>query len=182
MKITGLKALILEPRENHHQEVPEYVVSKTRQNGVAIISTDEGIDGVVSSEASNVRRLAQLWAGAREHIEGQDPFDRGKIAWTLRRRFQLAAASAWRARLRPLGHRRERRSTSRSTSCSARTARRSWRTAPRSTTTPMSGSSRRPFGARRPASRRSSCTRTATSRTICAWSTRCARRSATTSR
>src|SRR5262249_62210118 len=88
MKITGLRALILAPRENHHQEVPEYVRSKTRQNGVAIIQTDEGIEGVVSSEASNVRRLAQLWAGAREHIEGQDPFDRGKIAWTLRRRFQ----------------------------------------------------------------------------------------------
>ena len=87
MKITGLRVLILAPRENHHQEVPEYVVSKTRQNGIAIISTDEGIDGVVSTEASNARQLARLWAGAREHIEGQDPFDRGKIARTLRRRF-----------------------------------------------------------------------------------------------
>jgi L-alanine-DL-glutamate epimerase-like enolase superfamily enzyme len=87
MKITGLRVLILEPRENHHQEVPEYVVSHTRQNGVAIISTDKGIDGVVSTEASNARLLARLWAGAREHIEGQDPFDRGKIARTLRRRF-----------------------------------------------------------------------------------------------
>src|SRR6266540_5338861 len=87
MKITGLRVLVLAPRENHHQDVPEYVVSKTRQNGVAIISTDEGIDGIVSSEASNVRRLAQLWAQAREHIEVQDPFDRGKITRVLRRRF-----------------------------------------------------------------------------------------------
>lgn len=87
MKITGLRALILAPRENRHQEVPEYIVSRTRQNGVAIISTDEGIDGVVSSEASNVRQLAQLWSTAREHIEGKDPFDRGKITDILRRRF-----------------------------------------------------------------------------------------------
>jgi L-alanine-DL-glutamate epimerase-like enolase superfamily enzyme len=67
--------------------VPEYVVTKTRQNGVAIISTDEGIEGVVSSEASTVRQLACLWAVAREHLEGQDPFDRGKIATVLRRRY-----------------------------------------------------------------------------------------------
>jgi L-alanine-DL-glutamate epimerase-like enolase superfamily enzyme len=79
--------LILAPRENPHQEVPEYVVSGTSQNGVAIISTDEGIDGIVSSEASNVRQLARLWAQAREHIEGRDPFDRGKITAILRRRF-----------------------------------------------------------------------------------------------
>src|SRR5919201_452651 len=87
MKITGLRALVFAPRENHHQEVPEYVVSPTRQNGVAVISTDQGIEGVVSSEASNVRQLARLWAQAREQIEGQDPFDRGKIATVLRRRF-----------------------------------------------------------------------------------------------
>jgi L-alanine-DL-glutamate epimerase-like enolase superfamily enzyme len=87
VKITGLRVLILAPRENHHQEVPEYVVSHTRQNGIAIISTDEGIDGVVSTEAGNARLLARLWAQAREHIEGQDTFDRGKIINTLRRRF-----------------------------------------------------------------------------------------------
>ena len=88
MKITGLRALIFAPRPNHHQEVPEYVRSATRQNGVAIIQTDAGIEGVVSSEASNVRQLARLWAGARAHIEGQDPFDRGKLAYAMRRRFQ----------------------------------------------------------------------------------------------
>ncbi len=88
MKITGLRAMILEPRPNHHQEVPEYVASATRQNGVAIISTDEGIEGVVSSLGSHVSELARLWAQAREHIEGQDPFDRGKIDSVLRRRFR----------------------------------------------------------------------------------------------
>ncbi len=87
MKITGLRALVFAPRPNHHQEVPEYVSSPTRQNGVAVISTDEGVEGVVSSEANNIRQLARLWAGAREHVEGQDPFDRGKIENVLRRRF-----------------------------------------------------------------------------------------------
>ncbi len=87
MKITGLRALVFAPRPNHHQEVPEYVSSPTRQNGVAVISTDEGVEGVVSSEASNIRQLARLWAAAREHVEGQDPFDRGRIENVLRRRF-----------------------------------------------------------------------------------------------
>jgi L-alanine-DL-glutamate epimerase-like enolase superfamily enzyme len=87
VKITGLRVLVFAPRVNHHQEVPEYVTSTERQNGVALISTDEGITGVVSSEAGNVRQLARLWAAARDHVEGQDPFDRGKIASVLRRRF-----------------------------------------------------------------------------------------------
>ena len=34
MKITGLRVLILAPRENHHQEVPEYVVSKTLEKPI----------------------------------------------------------------------------------------------------------------------------------------------------
>ena len=93
MKITGLRALTLEPRRNPHQEVPEYMDEPMRQNGLAIISTDEGIEGVVSSQAANVRNLARLWHEAREHIEGQDPFDRGKIDTVLRRRFN----GPWRA-------------------------------------------------------------------------------------
>jgi len=87
MKITGLRTLVLAPRENHHQEVPEYVTSPTRQNGIAIIETDEGVQGIVSTEAGNARQLARLWASAREHIEGQDPFDRSRLATLLRRRF-----------------------------------------------------------------------------------------------
>lgn len=87
MRITGLRTLILAPRENHHQEVPEYVNSPTRQNGIAIVQTDEGVEGVVSTEGSNARQLARLWASAREHIEGQDPLDRGRLANVLRRRF-----------------------------------------------------------------------------------------------
>jgi L-alanine-DL-glutamate epimerase-like enolase superfamily enzyme len=87
VKITGLRTLVFAPRENHHQEVEEYVSAKTRQNGVAIISTDAGLEGVVSSEAGNIRQLARLWSAARKHLEGQDPFDRGKIATVLRRRF-----------------------------------------------------------------------------------------------
>lgn len=87
MKITGLEVHIFEPRPNYHQETPEYVSAPTRQNGVAVIHTDEGIDGVVSSQAGNLRRLAQLWAQAREHITGQDPFERGRLEHLLRRRF-----------------------------------------------------------------------------------------------
>jgi L-alanine-DL-glutamate epimerase-like enolase superfamily enzyme len=87
VKITGLRVLILAQRENHHQEVPEYVSAPYRQNGIAVIETDAGIEGVVSTEAGNARQLARLWAAAREHIEGQDPFDRGKLATILRRRF-----------------------------------------------------------------------------------------------
>src|SRR4051812_45617920 len=88
MKITGLRTLVLAKRENHHQEVPEYVHARFRQNAIVIIQTDDGIDGIVSTEANHARQLQQLWAGAREHIEGQDPFDRGKLATLLRRRFR----------------------------------------------------------------------------------------------
>ena len=87
MKITGLTVHILEPRPNHHQETPEYMSAPTRQNAVAVISTDEGVDGVVSSSAGGLKELAGLWAQAREYIEGQDPFDRGRIEGMLRHRF-----------------------------------------------------------------------------------------------
>ncbi len=87
MKITGLTARIFEPRINHHQEVPEFITSPHRQNGVAVIHTDAGIEGVVSSEASNIRNLARMWQQAQEHLHGQDPFDRAKIANLLRYRF-----------------------------------------------------------------------------------------------
>ena len=92
MKITGLEVHIFEPRPNHHQETPEYVNVPTRQNGVAVISTDEGISGVVSSDGDKVKQLANLWSVARDHIEGQDPFDRGKIENLLRHRFAWPSA------------------------------------------------------------------------------------------
>jgi L-alanine-DL-glutamate epimerase-like enolase superfamily enzyme len=87
MKITGFRALVLAPRENHLQEDLDRRASRTRQNAVVIIQTDEGIEGIVSTVANHARQFAQLWAGAREHIEGQDPFDRGKLATLLHRRF-----------------------------------------------------------------------------------------------
>jgi L-alanine-DL-glutamate epimerase-like enolase superfamily enzyme len=87
MKITGLTVHVFQPRTNYHQETPGYVSAQSRQNGVAVISTDEGIDGVVSSRAEILIQLAQLWTQAREHIEGQDPFDRGRIENMLRHRF-----------------------------------------------------------------------------------------------
>jgi len=87
MKITGLTAYIFEPRPEVGQEVKDWQTSSTHQNGVAVIHTDEGIDGVVASRAESVRQLARHWSQAREHIEGQDPLDRGKIDDILRRRF-----------------------------------------------------------------------------------------------
>ena len=87
MKITGLTVHLFEPRPNPHQETPEYVAAPTRQNGVAVISTDEGIEGVVSTQAGALRQLFQLWSQAKDHIQGQDPFDRGRIEQVLRDRF-----------------------------------------------------------------------------------------------
>ncbi|MHB1132242.1 MAG: mandelate racemase/muconate lactonizing enzyme family protein [Chloroflexota bacterium] len=88
MKITGLRVLIFERRPDPHNETPEYIVHPTRQNGLAIIDTDTGIQGMVSAEGTFLRQLARGWAGAREQIEGQDPFDRERIADLLRRRFK----------------------------------------------------------------------------------------------
>ncbi len=87
MKITGLRVHIFESRTNPHQETPEYTSALTRRNGIAVISTDEGIEGVVSSTAGLLKQLASLWAEAREHIEGQSPLDRGLIEEVMRRRF-----------------------------------------------------------------------------------------------
>lgn len=88
MKITGLRVLIFERRPDPHNETPDYIVHPTRQNGLAIIDTDAGIQGLISAEGAYLRQLAHLWSAAREHIEGQDPFDRVKIEDLLRRRFK----------------------------------------------------------------------------------------------
>jgi L-alanine-DL-glutamate epimerase-like enolase superfamily enzyme len=87
MKITGLKVHMFEPRPNPHQEVGSFVSEPMRQNGVAVISTDEGIEGMVSSQASRLRELARRWAECRDSIEGQDIYDRGRIEDTLVRRY-----------------------------------------------------------------------------------------------
>jgi L-alanine-DL-glutamate epimerase-like enolase superfamily enzyme len=89
MEITGLEVWIFEPRTEHHQEVPEYQNHPHRQNGIARILTDEGIEGIVSGSASRLRALANRWAACRQYfsIEGQDPFDRGMIERVLSRRF-----------------------------------------------------------------------------------------------
>lgn len=81
MKITGLTVHILQPRPNPVRENPEHKYSMDRQYGVAVASTDEGIEGIVQASgtvegADSVRGLARRWAQNREHIEGQDPFDR----------------------------------------------------------------------------------------------------------
>ena len=87
MKITGCTVHIFEPRPQVGQEVPEYQATHTHRNGVLVVHTDEGIDGVVAASAGVLRQLAELWPAAREHIEGQDPLDRGGIENVLMRRF-----------------------------------------------------------------------------------------------
>ena len=47
MKIRGLTVHIFEPRPDVGQEVKAWQVSRTHQNGVAVIHTDAGINGVV---------------------------------------------------------------------------------------------------------------------------------------
>lgn len=87
MKITGLTVHVFEPRPDVGQEVKDWQQSRTHQNGVAVIHTDEGVEGVVAASAAVLRRLAGMWTVAREHIEGQDPLDRGRIEHVLTRRF-----------------------------------------------------------------------------------------------
>ncbi len=87
MKITGMTVHIFEPRPEVGQEVKEWQTAPTHQNGVALIHTDEGIDGVVASNAATLLEIAHLWPGARASIEGQDVMDRGKIEDILQRRF-----------------------------------------------------------------------------------------------
>jgi len=87
LKIRGLTVYILEPRPDVGQEVKEWQNLPTHQNGVGVIHTDQGLDGVVCARAGVLRQLSSLWKTAREHIEGQDPLDRGKIEDILQRRY-----------------------------------------------------------------------------------------------
>lgn len=87
MRIRGCTLLIFKETEDHHQEVPEYRLRKMRQNGVMILHTDEGIDGVVSTEASRLRAFARIWSTIADHVVGQDVFDRERIEKRLVRQF-----------------------------------------------------------------------------------------------
>jgi L-alanine-DL-glutamate epimerase-like enolase superfamily enzyme len=87
MRIHGCTLLIFRETEDHHQEVPEYRLRKVRQNGVAILHTDAGIDGVVSTDASRLRHLARVWPQISDHLVGQEVFDRERIEKRLVRQF-----------------------------------------------------------------------------------------------
>ena len=87
MRITGLTVHIFEPRPEVGQEMKDWQTTRTHQNGVAVIHTDEGIDGVVATGARNLGEIARLWPVAREYIEGQDVLDRNRIQDILLRRF-----------------------------------------------------------------------------------------------
>ena len=59
MKITGWTIYLFEARPSRHQEVANFARHKTMANGVAILHTDEGIDGVVSAGAARLLQLAR---------------------------------------------------------------------------------------------------------------------------
>ena len=84
---------MLEPRPNPTQLKLEHSVASQRQYGIAVVHTDEGIDGVVSANGGSLhfhtmKQLAALWAQHRDSIEGQNPLDRGRIETVLKGRFR----------------------------------------------------------------------------------------------
>lgn len=79
LKITGLTVHILEPRLNPRYDDPAWLETPTHQNAVAVIHTDEGVEGIATNKAGVLRQLASHWSNAKEYIEGQDPFNRGQI-------------------------------------------------------------------------------------------------------
>ena len=73
MKITGLTVHVFQKRREIAQETKQFQWAPTFQNGVGVIHTDEGIDGIICTDAPTLVQLARHWPGAREYIEGQDP-------------------------------------------------------------------------------------------------------------
>jgi L-alanine-DL-glutamate epimerase-like enolase superfamily enzyme len=78
---------LFETRPSHHQEVAKFARAKTTANGVAILHTDEGIDGVVSAGAARLLQLARAWPAVSEHVIGRSPLDRPAIEEVLHKRF-----------------------------------------------------------------------------------------------
>jgi len=87
MKITGWTIHLFEPRPSRHQEVAHLARAKSMANGVAILHTDEGIDGIVSAGVARLTQLARSWPAVAEHVVGRSPLDRLAIEDTLQKRF-----------------------------------------------------------------------------------------------
>jgi L-alanine-DL-glutamate epimerase-like enolase superfamily enzyme len=87
MIITGMTIHLFHEVEDHHQEVVEHRIRKARQNGLAILHTSEGIDGVVSTDAGRLRQIARIWPNISQVVVGQSVFDREKIERRLARQF-----------------------------------------------------------------------------------------------
>jgi L-alanine-DL-glutamate epimerase-like enolase superfamily enzyme len=66
------------------------------QAGVAVIHTDEGVDGVVAMRARDLKDIVSLWPAARDALEGQDVLDRARLDDLVRTRF------AWPTRARAI--------------------------------------------------------------------------------
>src|SRR5687768_14354018 len=86
MKITGLTAHLFEPKPEVGQEVAQWQSARTDEQGVAVIHTDGGVDGVVAMRANDIKGIVNYGAAAREVIEGQDVLDRARIDELVRRR------------------------------------------------------------------------------------------------
>lgn len=87
MKITGWTIHLFHPRPSHHQEVAQFARSKQMANGVAILHTDEGIDGIIATGAARIMQLARSWPAVSELVVGRSPLERPAIEEVLRRRF-----------------------------------------------------------------------------------------------
>lgn len=87
MKITGWTIHLFEPRPSHHQEVAHFARSKLMANGVAILHTTEGIDGIVCAGAARLMQLARSWPAVAELVIGCSPLERPAIEEVLHKRF-----------------------------------------------------------------------------------------------
>jgi L-alanine-DL-glutamate epimerase-like enolase superfamily enzyme len=87
VKITGWTIHLFETRPSHHQEVAHFARSMTMSNGVAVLHTDEGIDGVVSAGTARLMQLARAWPTVAEHVVGRSPLERLAIEDVLHKRY-----------------------------------------------------------------------------------------------
>lgn len=87
MKISGLTVHLFEPRPEVGQEMKAWQAYATHQGGVAVVHTDEGIDGVVAMRSRDLRDIIHLWPQARTALEGTDAWDRARLDDLMRVKF-----------------------------------------------------------------------------------------------
>jgi L-alanine-DL-glutamate epimerase-like enolase superfamily enzyme len=87
VKIRGWTIHLFKERASQHQQVAKFARARTMSNGVALLHTDQGIDGVVSAGAARLMQLARAWPAVAEHVIGRSPLERPAIEEVLHKRF-----------------------------------------------------------------------------------------------